>query len=926
MGPWRSTEEALERNDFRRYGGASGKPASSLHISSVTKKHDYIRLSLKTNSWVLDTSILPQRLTDLVRSAKKRTLASKFGLPDLKSVGEYWDQVFWIAKLENDMFDWHINRSLDMNLMLAQLPVSILLVSLRRMADRIFWRNDLTPTLFNTALVPAKFSLWQMMESDWCNQQSAAFYRVHTPFLNHYLSGLPRRSNRSSHEECTWNRCVGDNVRLDIYVPKHVKESCYCEYMGPDKREIADHVNAGRVPLIGMSVHNGQPSLTVAAAEIDTQFMSISHVWIGGLGNFEDNKLPRCQLLRLYALLKSLESSQPSDPPLELFRSGFLTRLSGSLMSVSAQLSPMMQPFSQVSSADRTSRLSKRPVLFWMDTLCIPVNPLRKDLRLKAINNMALTYAAAEKCLVLDPELQQISMEGLSTTQLNAHVLCSSWSRRSWTFQEARLSRIWYAQFADGLWNPNSVENAALEHRLYSDWNVEKSDEHQLACESIMWYHDMPASRRVDILRNQSQRTLLHYPAYNFMVGWNNLVSRSTSKPEDVHGIFAITLDLNAGEVTALPLQDRMKAILGAQETVSAGVVYSRGQKIQDPETRWVPIFPSESYLSDNYGQMKRVEGGYLLENVKFNPVGFLVDKTAPRYSQLRILESSGATRPLWIHFYHEDEGPTIDFEAPGETLAVCYVVGDLKSSNQNHVCRRMQGARFALRRIEGSVLHLVYEYSFSYTHRNFDLRNDEHDYPILYAKRTAEDAIFQVDCDFTSWPTLSYRRDTSSEHSVHGLYVYMLFWALFFASIWTPFYYSSVLSTRPPRLLLPTVAYVLRASAGCFELRRMQKRVNEHAYKAWVKTFDDAGCMKRRLDTKHGDRGLQFGIRVKVSLGTSMGSWLLAILVPGWGYLRWFGVAMLVEVMARWGVEAVWWRTGVRKVVKGFLKERGWW
>lgn len=717
----------------------------NIFLGPSFRKHEYVRMSHRSNAWVLDTSILPQRLADLVRAAKKGTLASILNQPDLRSVGEHWNKAFWVAKLENDMLGWYINRSCDMNLMLAELSVSVLLLSLQWMTYRVFRGDDLVPTMCGPggpSLIPAKFSLWRMIESNWCNAQSTHFYRVSSPFLSHYLSGLPRKNTRGNHQECTSNRCVGDNVDEDAYVSKHVKESCYCQHMGPDNREIADHIDAGRIPLIEMSIRNGQPSLAVVAADTNTRFMSISHVWIGGLGNFKDNKLPRCQLLRLYEVLSDLGRFQPPEPGVELFPSRLLTHLRNSLEIISARLSSIAQPFLQASSTDT------RTVLFWMDTLCIPVDPLRKDLRRKAIDNMALIYAAAEKCLVLDAELQQISMKGLDAIQINAHVLCSSWVRRSWTFQEARLSRAWYAQFADGLWNPNSVENAALEHRLYSDWHIEKGDELKLATETIRWYHDMPAARHVDILWNQSQRTFLQYPEFNFEAGWNNLVSRSTSKPEDVHGIFANTMDLSAGEVLALPLQDRMKAILGAQKTISAGLMYGNGRKIQDPASRWVPNFPSGDYLSEKYGQMKRVEGGYLLDKVNSNPIGFVVDTTSPRYSQLRIFESSGTTRPLWINFLPEKDGPPVDFEAPGDILAVCYVVGDLdRSSEQNKVTRRMQGARFALRRIEGQVLHLVYEYSFAYTHQSYNLEDEEHDWPILYATCTAEDAIFQIDC-----------------------------------------------------------------------------------------------------------------------------------------------------------------------------------
>jgi hypothetical protein len=44
----------------------------------------------------------------------------------------------------------------------------------------------------------------------------------------------------------------------------------------------------------------------------------------------------------------------------------------------------------------------------WMDTLCIPVQPEQADLRMKAINRMALIYTGAKQVLVLDAELGQV--------------------------------------------------------------------------------------------------------------------------------------------------------------------------------------------------------------------------------------------------------------------------------------------------------------------------------------------------------------------------------------------------------------------------------------------------------------------------------------------------------------------------------------
>ncbi|KAL8826609.1 MAG: hypothetical protein Q9170_007337, partial [Blastenia crenularia] len=721
------------------------------------RRYEYIRLSRATNVWVLNTTVLPGRLAELVRSYGKGTLADELGLPDIQAVREFWNLAFLEAKVESEALTGYLNRSMDMKLMLVGLPISILLLSLQRMADRLFWREDPVPAMCNAGLIPARYSIWQMMESEWCRHQAGHLYNVNSPFLNHYLSGLPRGSASGNHEDCTWKVCVGNNVDEETYEPQHVDEVCSCRHMGPDTRLVTDLISAGRIPLIQISIRLGRPVFDVIAADRDTQYMSISHVWIGGLGNFRDNTLPQCQLLKLYDLLVELERFQPPEPSLQMFPTGTLRNISNipdKLSSKFAQLknsSFFQQSYRRISrdSSDGYSARS-RPVTFWMDTLCIPVRPEHKTLRTKAIATMAVTYAAASKCLVLDSELSHISMNGLPTTQINAHVLCSGWVRRSWTFQEAKLSRVWYVRFSDGFYNPNSIENAGLEHRLYSDWNTDKSDAHQLGSEAIMWYHDMPPARLVDVYQNQGHRESLHDQTYRFQTVWNNLVARSTSKRDDVHGILANLLDLSASEVLALPVEERMKGILGSQETLSPGVVYSNGIKIRDLANRWVPAFPAAGYLSPSYGQMKKANGGYILDTEKANPVGFLVDKSAPRYGKLRIVcESTGTGQPIWISFDQEEGGPGVDFMAHGDIVAVVYVVGDLKWSIEHRIIGRgTRGARFALRGREGRMLHLAYEYSFAYGHETGEsFFDNEDEYPLVSAERTPTDAIFHIDC-----------------------------------------------------------------------------------------------------------------------------------------------------------------------------------
>ncbi|KAL8974381.1 MAG: hypothetical protein Q9197_001376 [Variospora fuerteventurae] len=783
--------------------------------------------------------------------------------------------------------------------------------------------------------VTAKLSMWKMLDANRCQAQVGTFFRLYTPFLNHYVSGMPCHASQNDHEQCSWDGCVGNNVREASYKTQHVQQICSCNSIGPDPRQLHQLVRNNAIPLIELNIVSGQPRIKLVPAQLGTKYVTLSHVWAGGLGNFKENRLPICQLLRLYDLLNRLDNFRPSSPGPLLFQfqqAAWFTLTTRTLLGTWALLNTawlrVWDFIAQVVRGNNSIDEAKlcRPMYFWMDTLCVPVDPQESPLRRKAIGNMALIYAAGQRCLVLDPELQHISMQGLTLTQLNAHVLCSTWLTRSWTFQEAKLSREWYAQFEDGLYNPNCTENAALHHHLYADWVTRQDDAHSLASEMISWYHNMPAVRQLSITANQSAR-LLSDATHSFITVWNHLVSRSTSKMEDVHGIMANTLDLSAVEILALPVQERMKAILRTQESLPAALIYNSAPKINDTRCRWVPLYPYETYFSDRYGVLIPSTNGFLLDKSRGNPVGFLVDPSVPRFEKICLAESCGSS-PLWITFLAEPNGPPISFEAPGDTLKVCYVVGHLeKSTKYQNLGRRFTGARFALRKVEGKTLHLVYEYSFLYSHqprKYFELRET---FETISAERTDADAEFYVESDLQSWPTLTYRRDTRSEKSMHGLHCYVSFWFVcLFALVWGPQYYISGVSNPSRQLLWPTTIFMIRVAVALFELKKLEKQVNEHAYTAWVKTFDESGSLKKSECPTADQQAFEINTRVKVGLFLGVGGWILAVSVEGWSYLRWFGVAMLLELAVRWAVDRIWWGTGVRRMVKGFLKKKGWW
>ncbi|KAL8918178.1 MAG: hypothetical protein Q9208_007530 [Pyrenodesmia sp. 3 TL-2023] len=937
-------------------------------LGDLFEKDDYITLSRRSHTSILDTTKLPLRLSSLVRCVGNGDVRRNDVLLSREDLREMWDSAFLGAKLHNGVLNSLMDKkrvtsveTLDAleTLRTVAAPVPILLQSLRRAVSQIFLFDEELPAMCLTDHGPAKLSVWRMLDTHQCQAQVKNFLSQYSPFVNHYLSGLPRKYLKADHHNCSWDRCVGNTVDEASYQPRHVKQSCRCQFAGPDTGLVCQLIRGNRIPLVVLRIVAGEPKLKLVPAELDTKYVTLSHVWAGGLGNFHRNEVPTCELLRLHGLLLDLDSFRPLEPGIMTFQFeqldwfqtilAILSRVNDFQKTITSYIKNWAAQTLQGDDERSVSEASP-PVYFWMDTLCIPVDPQHRELRIKAIGAMALVYAAAERCLVLDPELQHISMKGLDPVQVNAHVFCSTWLTRSWTYQEARLSRAWYVQFADGLYNPNSSANQALHHRLYGHWHVFRSDAHSLACEMISWYHDMPAVRKPDIIANQST-PILNDSTYAFITTWNHLASRSTSKMEDVHGILANTLDRSAEEVLRLPVEERMKAILRSHERLPAALIFNDAPKVKDLGSRWVPLHPERTRLSEGYGVLHPSKIGFFLDKVEGDFAGFLVDPSVPRYEKVQLIDPS-LSGPLWITICQESDGPPRDQRAAGDVLAVCYVMGHLKKSSQDRKFdHRPAGARFALRRREGNTLHLVYEYTFlySYDYPKILLKGKE-DFNPVYAQSTGPEAEFHIDCgklglipqpsahrysnspplcchaDLSSWPTLTYRRDTTSEKSAHGLTFYFLFWAGCVASVWSPFYYLAGVSSHPHRLLLPTIIFLIRALVGLSELKKLQKRVNEHAYKAWVRTFDESGCLRKRDLGGQDQQGFEIGTRVKVSMGASMGVWFLAIVVDGWEYLRWFGVALFVEVIVRWVVEWMWWNTRVKRWVKGYVKGRNWW
>ncbi|GME36821.1 Het domain-containing protein [Neofusicoccum parvum] len=350
----------------------------------------------------------------------------------------------------------------------------------------------------------------------------------------------------------------------------------------------------------------------------------MSHVWCDGLGNPSANALPKCQILRLNRCLRSM------PPDME----------SGELRFGPLSIDWTRQNFSL--------HPERSPPLFWMDTLCIPVQPQHAALRTRAINQMASIYAAAVQVLVLDAELAQCATAGAPAAQLLARIVCSAWMGRSWTLQEGVLARECVFQFADAALDPvhawclggarysrarsaasatpiafpredDAAETAvyvalynAFWDALHQDWKSSyRRDPPPRNWRSGLGgskatgrVNTLPTAAGVGSPRDASgldandHFTMELDPSHRvkqLVDTWNELAHRSTTVPEDLHVIVANLLDFNADAVMErASREERMLAMMLSFEVLPMSLFWNtKGKRWCGVGSNgWVPVEP----------------------------------------------------------------------------------------------------------------------------------------------------------------------------------------------------------------------------------------------------------------------------------------------------------------------------------------------
>ena len=540
-----------------------------------------------------------------------------------------------------------------------------------------------------------------MKDKGWCPSQILRIGSTCDYSMMHYLSSIDRRSSEKIiHDACSSKNCQAYNSEPDSYVTSHTARDCQCSFIAAPTEQIIGVIKSGGVPLISLhKASHGNIEIRVRASKANSNYTAISHVWSGGLGNVQENALPLCQLEYLDRCVSKM--SRNGERGLNYRKNAFYKDLAGKV-----RISPL-------GLDNLESSRSRDPKLFWIDTLCIPVDPKSSDLRMKAINKMDAVYAHAREVLVLDSEIQRLSIKETHPCELLARLAYSSWMGRSWTLQEGAIGRATYFQCADGALTLQRSRSDILQQSLFSmaflgfrevrsvirhrttEINISESAISQCVghdrVENVslkMLLNSLHRGRNKTIVSSMSMVGLVpeNQQLLSFVGIWNELIHRSTTKPEDMFAIFANLLDFNAGQIINLPQEKRMQAILWSSGKIPFSLLFNTGPRFNDGENhrdRWVPAVPKGSKLTQSPS----------LEFAEDGRSFCLSDMNAE--SQLLTVIAQADSLPLYSYLLDTEKGKTYfvkairSVEDTVNTLThegICIVMDPLPPAQRKHI------------------------------------------------------------------------------------------------------------------------------------------------------------------------------------------------------------------------------------------------
>lgn len=315
--------------------------------------------------------------------------------------------------------------------------------------------------------------------------------------------------------------------------------------------------------------------------------------WSDGKGNDEANALYKCQLELIDEKIRMLYSSPRKSP---------------------SQGDPLFGPTQKRGFQDPW----RKPVGFWMDTLCIPVREDQKILRKKSIAQMRDIYESADRVLVFDSLIAGLRRaDGIYEKSLR--LVISNWQHRLWTLQEGVLSTQTCFILQDGV--------ITLDELKEQEGQKQKAESPGFFDRVTQGVQIVPVFN-LSLFLDVESETPEQKRASNFTVLIPTINNRVTTRQEDetvcmatllridTHQLQAISSPLTSRELRALPrvqreaeeqrvCDERMKFFLCQIQTFEANIIFNRLERIPSDGFRWAP----RSFLGQSGSLITEIPG-----------------------------------------------------------------------------------------------------------------------------------------------------------------------------------------------------------------------------------------------------------------------------------------------------------------------------
>lgn len=242
------------------------------------------------------------------------------------------------------------------------------------------------------------------------------------------------------HRACRIEKCKANDIVQGLKAPSHVSTECDCASGGPDENDLERSIRSGAIPLVRLEKRDGRILVVHENFEDGMKCVAISHAYVynfeprffflreahalhslaDGLCNTKANKLPQCQLDRIFTAAQSVVCNS---------RRGAFVRV-------------------------------------WIDVLCIPPTLLGEaGVNEIAMHIMDTVMRSSQSVLVLDTDICRLQRD-CSYAEAYMNITFSSWGSRLWTLYESVLARRLVFESCEGVLDLSELDKKYKMHLL----------------------------------------------------------------------------------------------------------------------------------------------------------------------------------------------------------------------------------------------------------------------------------------------------------------------------------------------------------------------------------------------------------------------------------------------------------------------------